>query len=314
MTKTKAPSKPFNWPLFRTSLGATMTVLLIGGIGAGAMFGMKPLENAAIKIQGSRPTTVRIAWPPAGGAGETVTEVSDGAAPTWLAEQFQQELLARAHNALFSQSTRDTFSDDTLKAVGDSMATSGWFDSPPTVVRRPTGVIQVSGKWRIPACVVRIGAKDVLVSWDAKLMPPQYAPGQSGLTVIQGLTAVAPRSASGELNYLAKWPDEDLPAALELLALLVKQPWYGQVAAIDVAGYHKTRSLQIVTKKSGRIAWGGRPSDPKPGETTTAGKIATLDRLNAATRSIDANRPAIEVFGTQPLEIDMSASSIAAGQ
>lgn len=306
MSKEASKRQSFNWSAFGSSLSVLVLVLLVGAIVAGLVRGLRPLEDHAARIVATAPSRVTIEWPamPPGSDGKAANRT------TWLAEQFQEELIKRAETALRTSSAA-SFSRDPLTAVCESMRTSGWFEGVPTVSRRGEGEIHVAGRWRIAAAVVRDGSKDRLISWNAQLMPVEYVAGQSGLPVIEGLAARTPRNSKGQVDFLAAWAGEDITASLELLALMRQQTWGAQVAGIDASKYGKTRQLELLTKSGGRVVWGGRPSAPLRGESTTASKLAKLDRLNRDFRAIDAGRPAVEIFWeAQPLEIDVSATAM----
>lgn len=299
----RSPRTPTDWNGVSHALSTVLTAVLVLGLIAGLSLGLGPLEARAAGVLGVRPTKVTIDWP--------TYQTADGSRATWLAEALQEEIMDRAHAAAEPGATNDgMFRRDALRAVGEAMRTSGWFDGTPTVTRRTDGEIHVEGTWRIPAAVVRSGALDRLVSWTGAPMPVEYPAGKArGQTVILGVGAPAPTDESGAPSYIGAWPGEDLQAGLELHRLLSTQAWRDQIAAIDVRGYEKSRLLVIVTKRDGRIEWGGRPSAPRVGDVSTASKIAHLEHLNRELRSIDANLPSIEIWGAQPLEINVSASS-----
>lgn len=299
----------FNWGTFWSALSTMTLMVIVAGIGLGLTFGMGPLEQRAATLIGTKSPTVTIAWPPLETPKDAAVNAPVGVGPrTWLAEQFREELLTRATRALGpGASLPGGFAREPLEAVGEAMRTSGWFIGTPTVSRRADGEIHVEGTWRIAAAVVRDQGKDRLVSWDALPMPVEYKQGQSGLVVILGVAA-GPAREGGSVAYLESWPGEDLRAGLELLALVARQPWAVQVAAIDVSSFSRSKQLEIRTTRNGRVVWGGRPSAPLPGEGATASKLKWLDYLARERHAIDAGLKAIDISGTQPLEIDVTAS------
>jgi hypothetical protein len=299
----------FEWAKFWSALSTMTLVTIIAGVGFGLAFGMGPLEHKAAAVIGAKAPTVTISWPPLAAAKEDATLERPVPAPgTWLDEQFRNELLNRATRSLGSDAAlSESFDRAPLEAVGQAMRTSGWFVGTPSVTRRPEGEIHVEGTWRIPAAVVRCDGRDRLVSWDALPMPVDYLSGRAGLTVILGV-AQGPARQNGAIDFLSDWPGEDLRAGLELLALLARQPWASQVAAIDVSSFSRSRQLEIRSIHGGRIVWGGRPSKPLPGEGATSSKVAWLDYLARERRSIDAGLKAVDISGTQPLEIDVTAT------
>ena len=92
------------------------------------------------------------------------------------------------------------------------------------------------------------------------------------------------------------------PEALELLALVSKQPWRDQIQSLDVSKYPRTKQLEVVTTRGGRIVWGGRPSAPLPGETSTREKLDKLTWLNRQYKSIDGGRSWTSITNGLPAE------------
>ncbi len=299
------PKSSADWSRAAGAVSTTLTAFLVLGLLAGLTAGLGPLEARAAKVTGIKPPTVTIAWP--------TWQAPDGTVTTWLDESFQEQILQRATAAIDpGEGPTGAFQRDTLMAIAESMRTSGWFEGTPVITRRAEGEIHVAGQWRIPAAVVRNGSKDQLVSWSAMPMPVEYPAAEfarsRGQTVLVGVAAAPPTDAAGLRDFTAPWPGEDLRAGLELLALLSKQTWSAQVAAIDVAGFNAVRELAIITRRGGRVVWGGRPDEPRLGDIATAAKIAHLDQFNRSFGSIDAGRTHVEIWGVQPLEINVSAS------
>lgn len=297
---------PTAWMKISAALSALLTAFLILGLVAGLTLGLGPLEARAAGVLGVRRPAVTVAWP--------LYETPDGKKVSWLSEPFQEQILERAAAALAGAAAPDApFRPEPLASVGESLRTSGWFEGTPVVNRIDAGRIHVEGTWRIPAAVVRRGQADRLISRNAMPMPVEYPAAElgktRGQTVILGVAAPAPTDASGLPDYTAPWVGEDVRAALELLDLVSRQPWRDQVVAIDASGYERSQQLSLITRRLGRIDWGGKPSEPRLGEVSTAAKIAHLDQFNRACGSIDAKRDHVEVWGVQALEINLSASA-----
>lgn len=226
---------------------------------------------------------------------------------TWLPEQFQEDLLEKAKKALGVKP--DSLSRGPLEAVAQAMEESGWFVVKPAVELQQDGVLRVKGQWRVPAAVVRQGAKDRLISWEGMPMPVEYATGKSGLVVIQGVPDAPASRKSGGVDLMTRWPGEAFDASLELLQRLKPRAWASQVASIDASDYAKTKRLTIVTTFGNRIVWGGRASKPLWGELSSQQKLDRLDQLNRRFGQIDGKMPAIEIFGSQPLVVDQTAAT-----
>lgn len=296
----------FGWRTFAHHLANFALVLCIAGIAIGATFGIGPLEARAAQILGTRPARVEINWPRLVTASATPGEPAE----TWLPRQFQEELLALAQRQL--SAGPEAISRDPLRRIAVALGGSGWFEGVPSVRREAGGVVRVDGRWRIPAAVVRTGGKDRLVSWEARPMPVAYEIDRSGLKVIIGVSE-APASAAGHPDYTRAWPGEQAQAALELLALVSREPWADQVAGVDVSGYRSRRELVLLTRYGTSIVWGGRPSKPRPGDTSTASKLSKIAMLNRDFRRIDGGMAAVDVWlmPDKPLEIDLTATATA---
>lgn len=290
-------------------LGTIALVAIIAALIAGLTVGFDPLEARARRIlSGSKPVSVTVEWPALAGATTT------GTAPaTWIPEQLREKLMDTATRALGIAA--DPYSRRALELVGEAARDSGWFENTPTVTRRAGGEIHVAGLWRTPAAVVQQNGKLTLVSWTGKPMPVEYDLDArlGSLAIITGVTTPLPRTPTGQIAYTRDWKAPDAEAALELLALVSKQPWRDQIRAVNTSNFSRTKQLEIETIRGGRVVWGGRPSAPLPGETSTREKLDKIAWLQRQYKSIDAGRDAIEVFGQRPMEINISASVAGAG-
>lgn len=327
-------SKPgaTNWRLVASYLATGATIMLIGGLAAGAFWGLPRLETSADKLVAAKPGPIAIAWPTLDGSTESkksggdrsLKSVSSRIAAvvqpvstvpsekTWLPQQFQEQVRKIAETSLEAAADEGALSQDPLARVGSALERSGWFDGRPTVRREPDGQIGIQGVWRIPAAVIRDGGRDYLIAWDGKPMPVVYDHGDSKLKAIVGVR-VSPPGGGARIDYSKPWPGDDVQAGLELLRVISTQSWAAQVEAIDVGSFGKTGQLVIVSKRGGRVVWGGRPSKPLLGECGTPSKLATIDSLYRQFKSIDANRAQIEIWWEgRPLEIDVSATAQAA--
>lgn len=317
MARESNPEKPsvkahhtrFGWRLFAHHLANAALLLCIVGIAIGATFGIGPLEAQASKILQADPPQVVISWPRL----LTAAPGSKDAAPTtWLPLQFQEELLALAEKQLGARP--EPIGRESLRRIALALGGSGWFEGLPSVKREAGGVIRVDGRWRVPAAVVRAGGKDRLISWEAKPMPVSYEPGRSGLKVIVGAVEPVAAGSAGHPDYQRAWPGEQTQAALELLALISREPWADQISGVDVSAYSSKKELVLLTKYGTSIVWGGRPSQPRPGDTSTASKLAKIAMLQRDLRRVDGGMAAVDVWlmPDKPLEIDLTATANAA--
>ncbi len=313
----EASRRSLDWKAFFSHLTTLVSVALVVGLGLGFLLLRGPIRQRAEAVVSKEPARIRVEWPELRRSESKSAPVAAGRpvveAMTWLAPQFQEEILRIATNALGSNP--DQLSRAPLDAIGAALEASGWFEGRPNVSREGGSEIVVRGTWRVPAAVVRVeqsgDSKDYLISWDGRPMPVVYPQGRSGLPVILGVMNGPPRSAGGETAFAEVWPGDDVAAGLELLRIVAVQPWKAQVAGVDVTGYAQSRQLVITSVHSTRLVWGGRPSKPLTGECSTNVKLSKISELNSLSNRIDAGHAEIELWWpiNKPLEIDRSASA-----
>ncbi|MBI1189917.1 MAG: hypothetical protein GC200_04455 [Tepidisphaera sp.] len=295
---TKPGDAGFRWGAFARYL-SSFTVLVLGlALLVGAIIGMRPLEARAAALHGRGPVRIEIHWPlmadqPSGGQ-------------TWLPKAQQEQLESIALGA--AGASPDPYSASPLARVSSALFDTGWFSALPTVTRDRRGGIVVDGTFRVPAAVVRKDGKDSMIAWDGKLMPAVYEPGESRLPAIIEPSLGPPATKGGERDYQTPWAGEDLAASIELLDLVMRQPWRDQVLGIDASAYSRDSTLAIITRANTRIVWGGRPSKPRVGEVTTRQKLAYLAQLQHDAKRIDGGYPLIYVNSSR-LQFDTSASA-----
>lgn len=292
-SSTQSGPQPFRWALFGKYLAGFTAVALVLGVIVGVVTGIRPLERRAEGVLASGGATVRFVWP---GVAPTARSPKTAEPMTWMPRERQRELLVDAGRRL-NQNNRP-FDPATLEGLRQWLAASGWFEEPPTVRRESDAGVVIEGVWREPAAVVRHADREYWISWRGKLMPTVYEPGKLPVCAFVSPSSGPPRNASGEIDYDSPWPGEDVPAALELLSLMMKQRWYPQVAGVDLSDHAKLASLTILTRHGTQVVWGGRPSLPRFGDTTTAEKLRSIETLHSDTGRIDAGHPLIYVHGT----------------
>lgn len=307
------PSRtPFRWGRFVSYLGTFVIAIIIVALGAGIVIGNKPLKAKATAITQKVECRISIQWPALARAKDAPPAKSMDEL-TWMPQQLREELLARAFAAI--EREPDPFGPDAVRAVGEAMVASGWFDGPPRVERGGPSELRISGQWRVPAAAVRTGDKEILVGWDGRPMPVVYdRVGSSGMLFISGAIDEPVMLAPGKPDCAKAWPGGDVQSGLELLALLAKQPYAKQVAGVEIGRHKDEKSLEIVSRDGGRIVWGGRPAKPLMGEASTEAKLGKLEWLTRTYGRIDAGRSAqspIEIWWPldRPLEMDRSASA-----
>jgi hypothetical protein len=299
MGRKEANSEPFNWSSFFTALTSFGLVVLVLGVGAGIVLGMRPLEQRASQLPGTRATLIDIRWP--------TVQTSTGEQVTWVPKAERDALSEMAQAALAGDNER--FTGESLERVGKAMASSGWFTHTPTIKRMTGGRIEINGNWRAPAAVVRRDGVDQLISWDGFPMPVTANVGATRFPVIDSPALPAPKLAgSAVVDYNTAWQGEDIAASLELLAVLLRQPWGSQVGGVDAKEFASTRAMVVTTTFGTRIYWGGRYTKPALGEVSSEQKLAHLTDLFSKHNRIDAGYPMIYVNNTK-LQFNISATA-----
>lgn len=292
--------------MFLAYLGTFMVLMVVIGLLVVLAVGVRPLERLVVVSQPTAAPTIIVQWP-------KVKPGEGQAAVTWVPEQQRDALLDRARHAVMDGAP--DLSGESLSRVGKSLSESGWFHGPPVVRRGLNNSIVVDGQWRVPAAVVRRGGVDQLISWEGAPMPVTMPAGQARFPVIENPACAAPVLADGGLDCGAAWAGEDMAASLELLQVLLRQPWGSQVAGVDASKYAADKSLVLTTVYGTRVVWGGRVSKPLLGEVSSAQKLAHMTELYGQHRRIDAGFPMIYVNSSK-LQFDISATAqaLAAGE
>jgi hypothetical protein len=179
--------------------------------------------------------------------------------------------------------------------------------------------IQIFAEWRQPAAWVRFYRNGepmlCLIDADGTRLPGEYRVadrGNSPLMVIAGIDL--PRSsnslfipAAGEKWYAnGTTMGEDLVAGMQLLALLEKQKFAPQIAAIDMTNFNGRRDdrapwvlLETIWPTAAGtprvVQWGRTIGQEKYYEVQSAAKIKTLKDLNTRFGRIDANRDYVDI-------------------
>lgn len=276
----------FRWHLFGRYLAGFLAVALVIGIVVGLVAARRPLDRRAGEVLSSAAVSVRFVWP-------TVASAQGAAPMTWMPRERQVELLGEAAERL--RRYRDPLDPRALQDLSGWLGSSGWFEGVPTVRRDGDGSVVVAGDWRTPVAVVRRDEKEYWISASARVMPALYPPGQTPVRAIVSPSRGVPLAGAGQVDYASPWEGEDVRAGMELLALLSRQKWYGQVAGVDVSGHAGSGSLSILTRHGTELVWGGRPSSPRYGDSTTSEKLRNIDTLFADTRRIDAGYPKVYI-------------------
>jgi hypothetical protein len=226
-----------------------------------------------------RTPTVNVDWP------------KDAGGQVWMPLTERERLSTLIANA--ARGGR-ALSPEPLKLIGTAMAGTGWFEGAPSLRWTHDGQIDLSGQWRAPAAAMRIGPREHLIDFNARLLPLDYPSGQSNQIFL--LNPDSPRPASGQV-----WEGQAVRAALDLILLLQREDLLGQVAGIDLGERVESGVLAVITDRGARVVWGGGPDHLRPGEQPTSVKLNRLRKLLERTGRIDGGVDKIDVRGPQIL-------------
>jgi hypothetical protein len=255
-------------------------VVLFGVVGVGATLGFAEVDRRAAAALAARNGDVVIRFPLIG---------DDAAKGTWMPASEQERLKVAAFIAAGDPDAEGMFTRRALADVGAALHATGWFSVPPRVERRADGGLLVDGPWRVPAAVVRRGDRETLVSWDGVALPLEYSAGGSGVRYLKNPSAEPARGVH------AAWPGKDVREGLDLLDLLDDDAAViAQVKGIDLAS---GGSMVIETESGGRVVWGAGPKASRPGEMSTAQKLARVRALLKQTGRIDGGARVVEIHG-----------------
>jgi hypothetical protein len=281
--RSKKKSVAINWSGLKAWAVPVLAGLSILALGAGMTVGVERLDSGAREVLTSSELTIDLRSP------------ADMGGSTWVDAE-NLDILSRQIKAILDGT--DPFDVRPLEHVSTMLESSGWFQSAPSVERVGQSTIRISGTWRRPAAVVRSEGRDHLISWKGMPMPVNFAPGGSQAPIIIGV-GLSPADPNLQARFARPWPGDDVGAALDLLRVLVRKPYYKQVAAIDVGKLSQRGPIVLVTDRETRIVWGGRPGTFNPGEVSDDQKIARLDAFFDKQGRIDGGFDRIEIQGTQ---------------
>ncbi len=290
MARAKADAKAGGKDRVRGAVNiasAVTTVLLLGSLAAGAVIGVPALQRRTGARLGSEPITVTFDWPVAGGAAQS---------ETWLDERFRAALVRVATDAALDHP--DRLGTEQLEAVSDAAMRTGWFVRPPRVWREGSA-LRVQGAWHIQAAVVRKGGVDRLIGGGGEVLPFESPAGELGLPAIVEPVSGPPTDSRGRVRLGTPWPGEEVKAALDLLGLLQRQSYWGQVRGVDVSEFsnHGKGGWLVILTDTGRVVWGAKAgaSAIERGEVSTERKLSNMAQLCAQSGRIDGGRREVEI-------------------
>lgn len=276
-----AASRAVPW---RSLAGPALGLVLAAVVVSVCAIAIGRIRDAAAAYHDETPLEIVITWPTSqpAGAGQAVDSQDSAGGldeSTWLPRADRDELLRLAVDA--AGPVREPFSADPLMRIRQALGATGWFDTPPTVARTGPDTITVSGVWRVPIVWIASGRTAYLVDRFGQLLPQTRLVDElsRGDRFVLNAAWGPPRTDSGQTDPTTPWKGEDVKAAIDLVVLLSGQPYWDQVAAVDLDQFFddpESPRLVIVTSTGGRIVWGGPPGVFNPGEVADAVKLARL--------------------------------------
>lgn len=286
-----------------TSRALTATVVL--AVAVAWIFGRAPLRRHVGEARAAVLAADSLQWP----------VDATGSVPAWVPplvlEELQRVVLARL--------SPDPFQHDTLRAVRDGLAGTGWLEEVGEVARRPDGRIIIEGRWRQPFAVIRYDGVRYVVGRGGELMRlPESAAIEPGseMFVIYNPHLDPPMTLDGTaIQYGVPWRGDDIAAALDLIDLIKDIDGAEQITGVDLARYGSSGGLAehlvIVTNFGARIDWGrGLSADnTPPGEVPVAHKIARLQQNYRDHGRIDRDMKErqLDLYTYSGMEIDRTA-------
>jgi hypothetical protein len=191
-------------------------------------------------------------------------------APPWMSGDLKASLILTAEEVI----DPDPRNRQGLVVAREALLATGWFDEIPQVRRVNRELVEIDARFAHPFAVVRDpdGTADFLVDPRGKLLPRAFPAGRAEhFTAIVGVGFNRP-AGPGQV-----WQGTDVAAALDILQLISRRPWRGQVAEIDMSSYLDRDAIRLVTDRGCVILWGRAPGEERGGEVSAEQKLSYLD-------------------------------------
>lgn len=258
----------------RIAIGTSIVVLTGAVFVAGAM-GVGELDRAAADAIVTGTPEIQINWP----------TLSDGT--VWMPHGEQQNL----HQALArSIEGGRALSNEPLREAVLTLQRSGWVDGVPEARWTSDGTMVLDATWRIPGAVVRAGSREVLIDWNRRVLPLDYAIGESNQRYFINVDAPLPRV--GE-----QWVGTDLQDGIALLRELRKNGLLEQVDGFDLGSGSNSGTITIITTRGTHVVWGAGPGRERPGEQTASVKVERLLEIYKRAGLLDGGVGYIDIRG-----------------
>jgi len=261
------------WPSARRAVTTTGWVLAAGGLVTAWVFGVPRLEAYAAVHQSASGVQVRLL----------------DLAP-WVGSQLETSLVETAARHIGP----DPFRRADLVDAREALLSTGWFVTVDQVRRVGPQLVEVTAVAAEPFAVIRdpAGRHHHLVDAQGRLLPRIFRTAEeAGYIAITGVQYDRPARPG------MMWPGDDITAALELAALIIRKPWRSQVARIDVARHWKDGSMILVTDRGCTITWGRAPGDEAGGDVPALQKLSYLDYHHDQYGHIDRGLDELDITG-----------------
>jgi len=227
--------------------------------------------------------------------------------PDWLdavpvvAARSRGSLSERITGEIARLASADPVNRRELIHVAQYLEREPWVQRIRQVRRGPGGQIEVDADFRTPAAIVEARDGYHLVDHDAVRLPGVYAWEHLHplrIPVIIGATTAPPTTGS-------RWRGQAVLDGVKLARVIIRQPFAGQVQAIDISARDRRDRVQLVLHTRadhaapGLVYWGLAPGDAAPIEPETGVKLSRLLDLYHSPEygSIDAGGQVVMVNG-----------------
>ena len=240
--------------------------------------------------------------------------------PHWLSKSLLDQIAQEAVNYTiynprhpdYAMQLRDPLNGTILKILArhylqdQGVGENAWIKRI-TFIRRAwtpnAQIIEISAVYRQPAALVDGPTGGYMVSPGGVRLPGLYKANQ--LSAIQWLVQIIGSQAAPPVAG-AHVDSPRIQVALKLIHLLAPQPYYGQIAAINLRNLGgKSSSLApqitLITRFGTQVWWGRAPGQEGFYEVPAARKLESLARIYARFGRIDADRAYVDIRGDQVL-------------
>ena len=207
--------------------------------------------------------------------------------PKWVHGELEAQLVYTVQ----ANVTPDPLDRRSLVAARESLMHTGWFENVSQVRRVTSGLVTVDAEFAHPYAVIRDRTGDHLIDDHGRLLPLAFGVGEADgkFIAIVGARFDKPAQAG------QPWEGTDVAAAMRLLRTLYEQPWWQQVASIDVSSYMNDQSLTLVTDRGCLITWGRIPSEEMAAEVPASRKLDYLQHHYARYGHIDRGFTTLDI-------------------